>query len=342
VPIPVILDTDIWTDIDDALALAMIHALEDRGELKLQAVTISTDHRWCAPYVDLVNTYYGRPHVPIGIVKDGLDIESIRKRLPDWYLPVTRFTDHLAQRKNDDGALTYPHRLTSDSAIPEATTLLRETLAAQPDESVVIIQIGYSTNLARLLRSPPDSISALDGRQLVAKKARSLVVMAGSFRQPADGKQNPEFNLLVDVPSAQALFAHCPTPIVASGVEVGLALRYPPESIERDYAYVENHPIAQSYRLFFDERKAKCPPLTSTVHAHATFDLTAVLYAARPDRNYFSLSNPGRISVLDDGSSRFEEVPGGRDRYLIVSDEQAARTLEAMVMLASQPPAHRA
>jgi len=38
----VIFDTDIWSDIDDALALAMLHALHDRHEINLAAVTIST------------------------------------------------------------------------------------------------------------------------------------------------------------------------------------------------------------------------------------------------------------------------------------------------------------
>src|SRR3984885_3391067 len=58
-PINVIFDTDIWSDIDDALALAMLHALQDRHEVTLLAVTISTDDPWCAAYVSLVNTFYG-------------------------------------------------------------------------------------------------------------------------------------------------------------------------------------------------------------------------------------------------------------------------------------------
>lgn len=343
---PVIFDTDMWSDIDDALALAMLHALEDRGEVKLLAVTISTNYSWCASYVDLVNTFYGHPHVPIGMVRDGMDVEFISRKLPEWFLPVTRYTEQLSEQKRDDGTWVYPRRLTAGSIVLEATTLLRETLAAQPDGSVVIIEVGYSTNLARLLGSSADATSPLGGRELIAKKARLLVMMAGSFRQTtanetAKGnrfpKQDPEFNLVVDVPSAQAVFASWPTRIVVSGVEVGLALRYPPESILNDFGYVQDHPIAQTYQLFCEERKGR-QPSTRCPHAHATFDLTAVLYAARPNRNYFSLSSPGRTTVLDDGSAHFEEALGGRDQYLILSEEQKARTLEAMVMLTSQPP----
>ena len=59
-PIPVIFDTDIGNDVDDALALAMLHALESRGEVRLLAVTITKDNKWAAPFVNLVNTFYGR------------------------------------------------------------------------------------------------------------------------------------------------------------------------------------------------------------------------------------------------------------------------------------------
>jgi hypothetical protein len=99
-------------------------------------------------------------------------------------------------------------------------------------------------------------------------------------------------------------------------------------------SYVKNHPIAETYRTYAEEQKVskKWP------HDHPTFDLTSVLYAARPDRNYFSLSKPGRITVLADGGSRFDESENGSHRYLIQSEEQKARTLEAMAMLASQPP----
>ena len=53
-------------DVDDALALAMLHALESRGECRLLAVTITKDNPWSAVYVDLVNTFYGRARIPVG------------------------------------------------------------------------------------------------------------------------------------------------------------------------------------------------------------------------------------------------------------------------------------
>src|SRR5262249_44942665 len=58
--VPLIFDTDMGNDIDDALALGVIHALESRGECRLLAVTLSKDNALAAPFVDLVNTFYGR------------------------------------------------------------------------------------------------------------------------------------------------------------------------------------------------------------------------------------------------------------------------------------------
>src|SRR5712692_10914421 len=75
-PVRVIFDTDMGNDIDDALALAMLHALESRGEAKLIAVTLTKDNPWAPVYVDLVNTFYGRAHIPVGIVKGGVTPEN--------------------------------------------------------------------------------------------------------------------------------------------------------------------------------------------------------------------------------------------------------------------------
>src|SRR3954464_7246250 len=77
-PTPVIFDTDMGNDVDDALALAMLHALESRGECRLLGVTVTKDNPWAPVYVDLVNTFYGRGQIPVGMVKGGVTPESSR------------------------------------------------------------------------------------------------------------------------------------------------------------------------------------------------------------------------------------------------------------------------
>jgi inosine-uridine nucleoside N-ribohydrolase len=309
-PVNIIFDTDIGNDVDDALALAMLHAFETRHEARLLAVTITKDNQWAAPYVDLVNTFYGRPDIPIGMVRNGKTPAS------DPLIQVP------SERKNPDGSYVYPHKITDGAQAQDAVALLRKTLAAQPDDSVVIVQVGFSTNLARLLETKGDNISALDGAPLVKKKVRLLVVMAGNF-----STGDPEFNLQQDVPSAQKVFSEWPTPIVDSGFEIGAEMLFPASRIEHDFAYVKNHPVAEAYRSY--------KPMP---YDRPTWDLTAVLYAVRPGNNYFALSPPGKITVLPGGRSRFDPSPDGQHRYLILNEDQRLRTLEAMIVLASEPP----
>src|SRR5689334_4450162 len=97
-------------------------------------------------------------------------------------------------------------------------------------------------------------------------------------------------NFFEDVASAQKIFNKWPTPIVASGTEIGEAIRFPGVSIERDFSYVPNHPIAEAYRYVCSVLMQAYDPATKCPHEHHTADPTATLYALRPDRNYFSLS----------------------------------------------------
>lgn len=310
-PVNIIFDTDMGNDVDDALALAMLHSFQNRHEVNLLAVTITKDNKWAAPYVDVVNTFYGHPEIPIGMVRNGKTPESN---------PMIQFP---SERKGPDGAFVYPHRILDGAEAPDAVSLLRRTLAGQSDGSVVIVQVGFSTNLARLLDTKPDAASPQDGRTLVRRKVRLLSVMAGNF---ASGQ--PEFNLAQDVPSAVKVFREWPTAIVVSGFEIGAAMPIPALRIEHDFAYVLDHPVADAYRSYM-----KMP------YDRPTWDLTAVLYAVRPDDGYFSVSPPGIITVLPDGSSRFDRSADGNHRCLVLTAEQEGRTLEAMILLASQPPA---
>lgn len=315
----VIFDTDMGNDVDDALALAVLHALESRGESRLLAVTVTKDEPHAAPYVDLVNTFYGRPDVPIGVARSGIT-------------PAADFQTDVARLRDAAGAPLYPHDLRDGRQAPEATAVLRRVLAAQPDGSVVLVQTGFSTNLARLLDTPGDAHSPLAGRELVARKVRALQVMAGYFGAPerAPTPDFVEFNVGQDVAAARALFARWPTPIEVSGFEVGNAVIYPAESVERDFAYVAHHPVREGYVRF---RQARYP------YDRPTWDVTSVLQAVRPDRGYFGRSAPGRVTVDARGRVRFAPEPNGPHRYLTVSREQAVRAREAMVQLASQPPA---
>jgi inosine-uridine nucleoside N-ribohydrolase len=300
--VPVIFDTDMGNDVDDALALAMLHALESRGECRLIGVTVTKDNPWAPVYVDLVNAFYGRAWIPVGMVKGGVTPEGS---------PIIQVP---AERRRADGTLVYPRRLGSGAEAPEAVALLRRLLAAEKDGSVVIVQVGFSTNLARLLDAAADI-------QLVKRKVKLLSVMAGNFLEP-----KPEFNVQQDTASARKLFDQWPGEIVASGYEIGEAMKFPAARIEKDFAWAPDHPVVDAYRAYM-----KMP------YDRQTWDLTAVLYAVRPAGGYFDLSAPGRITADDAGRTSFRQDAAGKHRHLVLTEAQRARTLECMVGLASQP-----
>jgi purine nucleosidase len=291
--VPVIFDTDMGNDIDDALALALLHALESRGECHIIAVTITKDNPWAAPYVDLLDTFYKRPNIPIGMVKgSGVTPEDS---------PMIRVPAQSGR---------YPHKLISGADAPDAVAVLRKALAAEADHSVVIVQVGFSTNLAHLLG---------DSRELIARKTKLLVMMAGNF-----AKRDPEYNIKMDIPSAQKLVRDWPTPIVTSGFEIGNSMLFPASSITRDFH--GDHPVAEAYRNYM-----KFP------YNRPTWDVTAGLYAIRPDDGYFSLSEPGSINVDASGVTTLIPAADGKHRYMTMNDVQRARALEAMILLSSQP-----
>ncbi|MGI9074633.1 MAG: nucleoside hydrolase [Bryobacteraceae bacterium] len=303
-PVRLIFDTDIGNDIDDALALALIHSLQTRGEATLLAVTVSKDNPWAAPYVDILNTFYGRPKIPIGAVRDG----------------KTREDGNYVRKICSTGV--YPHELVSGRDAPEAILLLRRILAAEEDGAVVVVQTGFSTNLARLLKSPFDSVSPLSGVELVRRKVRFISMMGGNFSTGAGG----EYNIVTDLEAERALLSDCPVPVVVSGYEIGKRILYPARSIETDFTYVAHHPVAEAYRLY--DRMPYDRP---------TWDLTSVLYAVRPEKS-FDTSQPGRISVTAKGQTVFTPEAKGLDRYLLATQRQCDRALAAMLELVPMRP----
>ena len=195
-PVRLIYDTDLGNDIDDALALSLIHELQDRGEVELLGVGISKANEWAAVYTDVINTFYGRPDIPIGRVENG--------KKPEEY----KFNRQVSDRKIGD-KFVYPHDVRPDTVLPTATQMYRKILAEQPDNSVVISVVGFTTNLAHLLESKPDEFSELNGVDLVQKKVKLLTAMVGAFSP----NRKPEYNAVVDAEATRTLFAKWPTEI---------------------------------------------------------------------------------------------------------------------------------
>ncbi|MCF0233697.1 MAG: nucleoside hydrolase, partial [Thermoguttaceae bacterium] len=268
-PVKIIYDTDMGNDIDDVFALAMLNNLEKRGEVELLAITITKDNQYAAPYIQLVNEFYNNPDCPIGRV-DNSGVETFDGKFLKATLDAT----------DENGAPMFPFDYKNDKTeYFDAVSLLRKTLAAAEDGSVVIAQVGFSTNLVNLLDSPADDVSSLTGRELAAKKVKFVSAMAGAFTD--DLKNHTEYNIVCDIPSAKRLFAEWPTPIYVSGYDVGRRVLLTPETMNRDYEYVKFHPLKEAFKYYRGLESEQC-----------TWDLTSILFAARPDSGYFGVSEP--------------------------------------------------
>ncbi len=75
-PIPVIFETDMGNDVDDALALDMLYKYQDQGLINIIAISTNKNSPYSAPYIDILNTWYGYPQIPVGEVKDGANSQG--------------------------------------------------------------------------------------------------------------------------------------------------------------------------------------------------------------------------------------------------------------------------
>ena len=308
----VIFETDMGNDVDDALALDILYKYMDQGKIKLLAIMTNKEGAGSARFLDIMNTWYGYKKIPIGIVRNGANCQT-----PANYA-------QLVSDMKIDGKPMFKTTVKDVTKLPDADQLYRKILSKQADQSVVIISVGFSTNLARLLDTKADSYSPLDGRQLIAKKVKYLSLMAGNF----DKRHFPEYNVATDIPSCAKLFKECPVPIVTSPFELGEAVKYPGKSIENDFNWTGHHPMVEAYKVY-----AKMP------YDRPTWDLTAVLEVLEPGK-FMTRMPAGTITVNEKGSTYYTEKAGGLHSYLTITPEQGERIKQFFVSLIPQKAKH--
>jgi inosine-uridine nucleoside N-ribohydrolase len=306
-PARVIFDTDVGGDIDDAGALAVLHALANRGEVELLAMGVVNGHELAVPYVDAVNTWYGRPDVPIGTIKDGAPFARDR-----YMAPIVA---------------SYPHNLTKAEA-SDVVTLYRKVLAAQPDRSVTFVVVGPPTNISRLLDSPPDDISPLNGAELVRRKVKFYGAGGNGDGKLPHGK--PGFNYQMDVPAARNELEKMPddVPMVFAGgsgwkLEVGDAYR----------GATAGHIVRRSFEAYFNGAEKLDRP---------SWDELRVLYACRPAaREKFETSPGGEIAMDAQNFIHWSAEPRRNRAYAYVKDRDAVRAELTELMLEGPGRANR-
>lgn len=308
-PVKIIFDTDMAEDVDDVGALALLHALANRGEAEILACMISAPHESVGPCIDAINTWHGRPEIPIGQVRD---FHTAYPGGPSRAIE-SRYAAEVAK--------AFPHKLAKSSDAPDAVKLYRKILAAQPDHGVTLVSVGFLTNLKNLLDSGKDEYSNLNGERLVAQKVKQWVCMGGIFPGGKFPDGNGEYNVAVDTIAAVRAINDWPTPVVFSGFEIGARV-----FVGKRLETVQTpNPIRTAYQHY------------NGLQNRESWDLTAVLYAVRGAQEYWTLSEPGFCLMharVPQGYNEWIPSPKQQHRYLIEKMPPAglAKVIEDLVI----------
>lgn len=300
-PVRLILDTDMGPDYDDVGAMAVMYALADKGEVQVLATLSSNKDERSVPCIEVLNTYFRHSEMPVGAPKSEGGVF-----MTTWH--QKKWTDVLPER--------YPHQTARTSEAPDAVQVYRKILSAQPDSSVVICTIGFFTNLKDLLLSKGDAYSPLSGKELVAKKVKRLVAMAGAF------PQGREFNVYSDIISSRVLAENWPTEILFSGFEIGNKIFTGKRLVEQP---IEGSPVKDAYALCLAE---------GDPNGRMSWDLTAVWVAIKGYAPYYEVER-GTFRILNDkGENSWTPGETGKDLRLVekVPPEEMARLLENCMM----------
>ena len=260
----VILDTDIAEDCDDVGAVAVLHALADRGEVRILGMMVSMPVQYGAPALDAINTFYNRPNIPIGTLRHSTDA-----------LGAKNLTVY-----NRDLALRFPNSLKDAKNAFNSVTLYRQLLKNAADASVVIVTIGPLTNLYHLMRSPADNISGLTGMALIRKKVKRIVVAGGKL---PDGTS---YNFRVAPDKSAYVINNWPTEMWFAPNQLGDNVLTGKEMMSKT---TRTNPVHEAYRLY----RYKYP----TWQFRPSWDQMGVLVAVRGKAGLFKTQTYGSVEA---------------------------------------------
>lgn len=296
-PHKVIIETDMGNDIDDALALAVALKAANNNELELLAVGCHKMSETPAKYVDIVNTYYGQPQV-----EAAMSVTPVKET--SSYTDYTQAPSAMGFAESKGGVY------------PEPVALYRKILAEAEDGSITFVSLGFGTTLAQLLDSPADEISPLAGKELVAKKVRTLSIMAGSYGE----KKRAEYNVVNDIPAMKKVFAEWPGEIVQNPFEIGKQVMFPGSEVENNLGWEGLNPVVEGYKLY--------RPMP---YDRPSWDILSVIYILKPE--LFTKSVPGTVTVDDEGYTYFEPSAEGKHIVLSATIDQPQALKEYMVKM---------
>lgn len=296
----IILDTDFGNDCDDTGALAILHQMAYNGEAEILATMYPMTDEFGASAIDAVNTYYGKPNIPVGAYKGSYEYKGKHN---DYY--------------NSLLTNNFPNDLKSGKNTPDAVMLYRRILASQPDKSVTIVVVGPQRLVADLLLSQPDSLSKLDGMALVKKKVKQLVTMGAQY------PKGHEWNIKLSPDAAKLVAEKWPTTVVYSGFEIGAPIMTGERLVTET---PETNPVRAAF--------ATNPDLDEKKNRHS-WDETAVLFAVRGVKDYWNIGQ-GTIQIADDGKNNW--VAGGKSRKYLIAKKPVPEMKKIIEDMMVAPP----
>jgi inosine-uridine nucleoside N-ribohydrolase len=283
-PVKIIFDSDMGPDFDDVGAITVLHALASKGECEILATMASDGYPTIAPTLEAFNRYFGHPNIPVG--------------KPESDAPSFSCPNHW----NDSIVSKFLPIRKTNADYPMATEVYRKVLAAQKDQSVVIVTVGFLSNLSALLQSQPDKFSPLSGKELVAKKVKKWVAMAGGF------PEGNEFNINQHASASVYAIENWPTPILFSGFEIGAKIL---TGNKVSKLGSKNSPVQWAYRYCLSNYENK-----QSLNRNS-WDHTAVLCAVRNPENYFYVIGNGTFVCNQDGSNTWNPDQNSNHSFLV-------------------------
>jgi len=312
-PIKIIFDTDMDSDVDDVGALAMLHALMTNGEVEILAVMVSSTYPASAACADAINTYYGRPNIPIGIKKG----KGVNRNIG--------YVDKVADK--------FPNNIESDEDIPDAKILYRKILSGLPDKSVKILSVGYFTNLKDLLKTPGDSMSTMNGRDLVNAKVTEYVCTGGEY--PSDHSFQGNGNFEPDGKAVKYVNEHWPTMLTfVAGEQYFWDVKTGARLMKE--CDTDKNPVAYAYKIFHS-----LVTWNRLYPNHHSADQIGVYVAARGFENqyiltktlgYFQIWNNGLCEWRTDSDKPLRRITYSFKAPYMVSANNLAEEIETLMM----------
>lgn len=303
----IIFDSDMSSDHDDVGDIAVLHGLASLGEIQIIGMMVSSKNYGTAQFMDAVNTWYGKPDIPVGLPPD---IGGVGE-YPGMAIGTGRWPHSMGATKEAGLA---------SGACMWAKDLYRKLLAESPDGSVVIITTGYVQNVEALMRSAPDGYSALNGMDLIRKKVRLLSCAGGDY------PRGSEFNFRVgDTMPRPAYTVVNQWPTAAWFVSYNMG-----QSIYTGGLLPEARADSPIRFVYVDSNNEDYP--------YPSWGQQMVYFAARGLDTFWGGYNTGRNNADTEGSNWWTDTPeltGAQEQgYLLEKVRSPVReTLDALIML---------